>query len=532
MADIKIKDKKSKGIKVLDKTVIGTQKFKNNLVETKQKTNDLIKENNKENEFGENVIINTSNYISRKSVSTISKINKKSFSNIKNKSNIKKDNKKILKENIKGIKKTKKAIKNTKNVGNEGRKAALRTKKAIEMTKKTIKTTIKGIKIGTKAASTSIKSIIAGTKSLMAILTAGSSVVGVIIISITLVALLVGSIFGIFFSGYKTNSNSITMDQVVSECHKEFSERIQNIQDTNPHDDYVFEGDMASWKDILIVYTVEETSSLDQRDVVTIDENKKNKIKETFWSMNILSSEVKTETVIEQGTNALEMPKEVQKKVLHITVKSKTLEQVKLEKNFNYFQNQQISELLSDEYKPLWDTVIYGENSGEYTKWRQKGAVWSSIRIGNTNSTISDIGCLVTSVAILIEKSGVETPINPFNPGTFVEALNKNGGFSENGNLQYAAINKVVPKFSYVGNVNLRGLTKQEKIGMIKLYLEQGYYLTAEVKGATEGNQHWVAIMEVNENNIKMVDPASNYTDLWNAYEHIKTTQFNYFKTN
>lgn len=102
------------------------------------------------------------------------------------------------------------------------------------MTKKTIKTTIKGIKIGTKAASTSIKAIIAGTKSLMAILTAGSSVVGVIIISITLVALLVGSIFGIFLSGYKTSSNSITMDQVVSECHKEFSERIQNIQDTNP----------------------------------------------------------------------------------------------------------------------------------------------------------------------------------------------------------------------------------------------------------------------------------------------------------
>ena len=67
---------------------------------------------------------------------------------------------------------------------------------------------------------------------------------------------------------------------------------------------------------------------------------------------------------------------------------------------------------------------------------------------------------------------------------------------------------------------------------MIKLYLEQGYYLTAEVKGATEGNQHWVAIMEVNKNNIKMVDPASNYTGLWNAYEYSKTTQFNYFKAN
>mgnify|MGYP004624055261 CR=1 FL=1 len=34
----------------------------------------------------------------------------------------------------------------------------------------------------------------------------------------------------------------------------------------------------------------------------------------------------------------------------------------------------------------------------------------------------------------------------------------------------------------------------------------------------------------VNGNNVIMVDPASNQTDMWSAYEWSKSSQFNYFK--
>lgn len=142
-----------------------------------------------------------------------------------------------------------------------------------------------------------------------------------------------------------------------------------------------------------------------------------------------------------------------------------------------------------------------------------------------------NIGCLVTSIAILIEKSGVPTPnIELFNPGTFVEALNKNGGFDERGNLYYGPISKVVPNFKYVGNVNLRGKSRSEKLALITQYVNAGYFITEEVKGATPGNQHWVAVTGVNGNNVIMVDPASNQTDMWSAYEWSKSSQFNYFK--
>ncbi len=104
------------------------------------------------------------------------------------------------------------------------------------------------------------------------------------------------------------------------------------------------------------------------------------------------------------------------------------------------------------------------------------------IRNGNTSGTIESIGCLVTSVAILIAKSGVNTDINPFNPGTFVEASNENDGFTDKGKLRYNSVSKVVPNFRYIGGVNLREKSREEKLLLISQYLSQGIILLLKLK--------------------------------------------------
>ena len=287
---------------------------------------------------------------------------------------------------------------------------------------------------------------------------------------------------------------------------------------------------MASWKDIIIIYAVVQTGGINEKEVITVDEVKKMSFKQIFWDMNILSSEVREEQVIEQGVNSLETPKEVRKRVLHITITSKTLDEMILQYNLNPTQVSQLRELDSSEYDSLWNGVIYGLGySDNYSSWKQTDIEWANVKIGNTNSTIKDIGCLVTSIAILIDKSGIETGINPFNPGTFVEALNKENGFDSNGNLQYNAINKIIPSFKYGGQVNLQNKTKEEKLQLITQYFNSGYFLTVEVKGATPGNQHWVAVTGINGNDILMADPGSNQNNMWNAYEVSKTSKFNYF---
>lgn len=542
MADIKTKDLNKKDIKVLNKAVVGTEKLKDNLVVTKQKIDNDINTKDSAYESGSDTIIGTSEYISNKVVKETPKIgnknvnitkdniakSKEKLKAIKEKHNLRKTSKKV-KGAGKGIKDSKKVAKDAQKIARNSVKNA---KKSYQIAKETAKKTIQTTKAVIKATISTIKLAISGTKALISALIAGGWIVLVIVIVICMIGLLCSSIFGIFLSGSKTSSDAITVTDVIAECNQEFSNKLQTIQDQNPHDDYVLDGNMASWKDVLIIYTVKQSNGLNQQEVVTMDNNKKTIFKQVFWDMNEVTSEVKNETVTEQGANALEPPKQVQKKVLHIKITSKSIEEMKTKYYLNAMQLDQIKELSDEQYASLWSGVIYGSEEGEYTKWRQRGAAWSNIKIGNTNSTIGDIGCLVTSISILIEKSGVSTPMVPFNPGTFVEALNKKGGFDSNGNLQYAAVNKVVPEFKYVGKVNLRNKAREEKLTTISQYYNQGYYLTVEVKGATEGNQHWVAVTGINGNNIIIVDPASDRTDMWSAYEWSKTTQFNYFKAN
>lgn len=540
MTDIKKKEEIKRTIKTLNKSVVATQKAKDNIVNVKNKSeNATNKEERNANEYATNkinrafkVFVDNSSKIKQKGNQSL-KNTKDNF--IKTKAQIKNIKNKLaekrkIKDTTKGIKTGKQLANNTQIIVKESFKG---TQKAMKISKESIKKTYQGVKFTLKATISSVKAIITAFKALIGAIIAGGWVVIVIIIVICLVGLLCSSIFGIFFSGEKLSSNSMTMRDAITECNQEFSDKLESIQESNPHDDYVLDGSMASWKDVLLVYTIKLSNGTNEQEVITMDNNKKNILKDIFWSMNDITSEVKDEIVIEQGVNDQEMPKEVEKKVLHIKIISKTAEEMKTKYNFNSNQLKQYNELASDNYATLWNNVIYGIDSSEYISWRQYGATWSNIKIGSTNSTISNIGCLITSIAILIQKSEVNTTnIVPFNPGTFVQELNKNGGFDANGNLQYAGINKVVPDFQYVDNINLRDKSKSEKLELITKYYNDGYYLTVEVKGATPGNQHWVAVIGIDGNNIIMVDPATNHTDMWSAYEWGKTSQFSYFKAN
>lgn len=539
MSKIKTREVIKGGIKVLNKGATALDKTKNNLVNIKEKSENAYNNYlyNDSNDYASQKVEKATDNLANKGIRQLERTGRKNA--FQSKENIKNIKSKINEfKNKRQLNKTKKTIKTAKNTIKNTKKVVKETAKTIERAKKlaisTVKKTVHGIKAvahGIKVTVTTIKNIIAGIKALISLIIAGGWIAIVIIIVICLVGMLCNSVFGIFFSNEKVDENSILMKDVVAECNQDFSNRIQIIQNENYHEDYVLNGEMASWKDVLIVYTIKEGDGVSNTDVATIDNLKKDKIKEIFWKMNSLSFEVKDEMVIEKGININEAPKEVLKKVLHININHKKLDDMIVEYNFNSLQKLQIKEISSPEYSSLWNGIIYGLNeTGDFLSWRQNDAKWGNVRIGNTNRTLSEIGCLVTSIAILIEKSGVETTISPFNPGSFVEELNKKGGFDSGGNLQYTPISKIAPNFKYEGNINLRGKTKEEKFSLIKKYFDNGYYLTVEVKGATPGNQHWVAVIDINASDIIIVDPSSNQNNLWNAYEFSKTSQFSYFK--
>ena len=537
MSKIKIKEHSEKTIKTLDKTIAWTERIKDPIVYANEKTKDTISGEENPIDYGTDKIKYVSNrakdetiYASKKAASkgkgkAIEQIKKKKLNPKVNPEKVKKKIDKT-KDTAKKIEKTsKEAAKISKRMFDEGKKLAIKGSKA----------TAKGIKILFKATVSAIKAIIAGVKSLISAIVAGGSVAAIVILIICLIGLLVASMYGIFFSSEDTGNN-IKMSDCINELNQEMDNKIKEIENKELHDEVVIESNKAEWREILSVYTV-RISNGNKEQVMIIDQEKKKILKEVFWDLNTISSEVKTEEVESRTIDSWDK-KEFNnqdsniKRVLHIYINHNPADTIVNKYKFNSIQQKQLKELLSDKYVMLWTSAIYGSygSSGEYTDWKQRGKEWSNIRIGNSDRTIGQVGCLVTSIAILIKKSGVPTPnIAPFNPGTFVTALNNVYAF-DGANLMYAPISKVVPNFQYGGKVYLTGKTKSEKLYEIKKYSENGYLMAIEVLGATDTAQHWVALDRVNNNTIIMIDPGSDSIDMWKTYDWNLTTQFVYFK--
>ena len=266
------------------------------------------------------------------------------------------------------IKTAENTAKTTKAAAKASAKAAQR---AAQVAKATAKATVAAIKVAVKATVAAVKAIIAGTKALVAAIAAGGWVAVIVIIVICLIALLVGSVFGIFFSG-EDSGNSMTMQGVVREINTEYDTRLDEIQSGIAHDVLEMSGSRAVWKEVLAVYSVKTTTDPDNpQEVATMDEGKKQLLSGIFWEMNEISSrtESKTETVITESDdghgNIVQTETTVTRTYLYITVSHKTAEEMADQYGFNEEQRQQLSELLAEENNSLWLQVLYGISVGD-----------------------------------------------------------------------------------------------------------------------------------------------------------------------
>lgn len=557
MSDIKTKDLKPKTVKSIDKTVAWTERVKDPLVYLNEKTKDAVDGNQDVNDYGSDKI----KYLSNRTKDETIYGTKRAMAEGKNKTIELIKKKKIKSNNIKTAENTKKTIKKANRTIKNSQKTARANRLMFERGKrlaiKSAKVAVKGTKAVVKGTIKAIKGMISAVKSLVGLLAAGGSVAVIVIIVICLIGLLLASIFGIFFSSLKIDIGvqPKTMSECIVDLNDDMTKKITDIENTFIHDEVVINSDRADWKDIIAVYAVKLNGGDNEEEVMSLDIGKQAKLREVFWDMNEITYETKREKFESTSIGTLDkrdfslnnpnntninsfdsrdtQSEEKEKIVLYINIKSKSIDDMKTKYAFNESQLGELEEITSDDKKSLWNSVIYGTygNSGEYTTWRKRGREWSNIRIGSTRATLGEIGCLATSISILIAKSGIETPnIEPFNPGTFVTALNYNYGFDAGGNLQYGPISKVVPGFEYTGRVNLREMTKEQKFKEIKNYYNQGYYLAIEVLGAQLNSQHWVALDEVTESKILMVDPDTDEIDMWKQYDWNNTTQFVYFK--
>lgn len=212
---------------------------------------------------------------------------------------------------------------------------------------------------------TAVKTTIAAVKGLIAAIAAGGWVAVVIILLICLIALVVGSCFGIFFSG-EDSGNDMTMPSVVQEISLDYQNRLNETESAQSYDVLEISGSRAVWPEVLAVYSVKTaTDPTGAQEVATMDEAKKKILTDIFWQMNMISSKMdtKTEKVIvktdDGNGNITETESTVTRKYLHITVDHKTALEMADEYGFDEDQRRQLAELLSDENKELWTQVLY-----------------------------------------------------------------------------------------------------------------------------------------------------------------------------
>ncbi len=249
--------------------------------------------------------------------------------------------------------------------------ASSRVSKGVTQVAKSVTRTItSGAKTVAKATTKAVRATMTTAKMSVAAIAAGGWAAIVAIVVICLSALLLGSVFGIFFAGEDTGTGQ-TIQTVVREINSDYDDKLISIRDKSSYDVLEMKGSRAVWKEVLAVYSVKVNTDPDNpQEVVTMDDAKKKLLKTIFWDMNNISSrtEDKLETVITEtddgNGNIVQIKNTERRTYLYITVSHKTAYDMASKYGFNREQREYLDELLSDENNSLWSSVLYG-TSGE-----------------------------------------------------------------------------------------------------------------------------------------------------------------------
>ena len=278
---------------------------------------------------------------------------------------------KTASKSIKTAEKTAKAsIKTTQQAAKAAQRTAQATARAARAaahaTRAAAKAAVTAAKVAAKVTIAAVKAIIAATKALIAAIAAGGWIAVLVIVIICLIGLLIGSCFGIFFSGEDSGSG-YTMQNVVQEINDDYQQQIDTTKANLSYDVLEMSGSRAVWPEVLAVYAVKTTTDPDNpQEVATMDDGKKAILTDIFWEMNQISSraETRTETVITETDdghgNIVETETTVTQTYLYITVSHKTAEEMAAQYGFNEEQKEQLAELLAEENRSLWSAVLYG----------------------------------------------------------------------------------------------------------------------------------------------------------------------------
>ena len=292
---------------------------------------------------------------------------------------------KTIKTGSKGIKAASKGIKTSAQAAKTTVKATVKTAQATarasarlaQATKVAVKAAVTAAKALAKAAAAAAKAIAAAVKGLIAAIAAGGWVVLIIILVAAVIALILGSAFGLFFTD---DLNEGRLKQAIVDTNTKFTAGLQARIDqlsSGGYDAVVvsydgdYDGDGAivnNWQDVLAVFATK--NMYDGEELLDFDDAKAAAMALVFNHMNKVDFDTRVET---DSTTAIVDGEEVEVTTstlyINVTINSMTyIEGAELYR-FDEEKRRMLEELMSEDYNELWaellDVDIYGGLSYE-----------------------------------------------------------------------------------------------------------------------------------------------------------------------
>ena len=205
-----------------------------------------------------------------------------------------------------------------------------------------------GIQFVAKAIIDATKALLTTAKGAIIAFAGGGGVVLIVIIVICLIGMIVKSPFGIFFSGRTRDNGAVSASVAVAQVNYDFNARLEALQDG----DYAaidISGQMADWPEVLAIFAVKVAGNndVDAMDVAVLDQKRVSKLKAVFWDMNEISSSVETIVYPDSDPND-DIDDSWSECILHITISSKTADEMRSDYHFSSHQNEMLDELLEN----------------------------------------------------------------------------------------------------------------------------------------------------------------------------------------
>ena len=280
---------------------------------------------------------------------------------------------KTASRSMKGVKNSAKGIKtaqrSAKTAQQTAKAAAKASQKAAQAARTAARATVTGVKAAARVTVAAVKATIAAVKGLVAAIAAGGWVAVVIILLICLIALIVGSCFGLFFGSDSTGTGT-SVTQAVSTLNGEYMAHIQEIENTTAHDRQEITSNdgvlSINWEDVLAVFSAKVTGAENGSQVASLDDAQVEELRNIMWEMNAVASSTRTESheveITEVGEDGKETTRTetVTETILVITITHKTAEEMAQQYRFNARQNEYLALMSEPENQNLWGELLGG----------------------------------------------------------------------------------------------------------------------------------------------------------------------------